>query len=301
MNSGHDSIETMTTFKLEQWLAPDKRIPHSEWNRFREQYLRDRGLNPKQWMGAPQHEVFRGQLSWLRLLPNDTVTRIQSTGDLSLVLPDIIQETINNIENSGVESDLSFQYTKRDEDRNLSEGERTNRIEAAICNHIVGTLKGDVEGEKLNSPDNELPPGEFECPSGRMSIPISIINSGQYVDYAIYTFDSGEEVFGSAYGNSMRMTKRIIERDAEPATVIRNVAFQVLLPNITWGAADPPDHPIAFYSVNGHEYSFEGIQNPQQEFQDSWGDVEKMNPNSVSNHIYTASPVYWDITLGMCY
>lgn len=288
----------MANFDLEQWVASDTRISQTDWDQFRQQYLRNRGLDPEQWLSSPQHRVFAGRLSWLRLLPNDTVTRIQSADKLSSVIPDIIQETIKNIRNSGIDNDLSFSRRKSEDIEGLSDDERTNRIEAALCNHIVGTLKGDVEVERLSSTTHNFTPGNFDCPIGQLSVPVSIINSGQYTDYAIYTFDDAEDVFGSAYGNSTWMLKKIIERGAEPAAVVRNVAF-TLQPNITWGAADPPNHSIAFLSMTGDTYEFHRVENPQQSFSASWGDVSAMNPTAVSENTYTARSVYWEISLGM--
>lgn len=297
------------SFNLEQCIYSDKRIHRSKWKHFEENYLDTYDFDINDWNRESWKSAFR-KLNWLRLLPKDTIPRIQFCSNLDSVLHKIIQETADNLIESEISLSSLFSPSNSENSivDNLSTSGKRAGIEITLCKFISGTFRGDIDFDRIDLADSEFSPGGFEY-EDKLSVPIKIINKNNFVNYVIYSFDDAQNVFGSAYGNPDWMIKRIVEQGTKPEVVIEN-ALRVNTfteENTVWNESAPPQHPITFVNMNASTLEFWRVNDPQKVYNDTWGNANKMklyDPNTITSdqsfeHIHDADAANWHIHLGI--
>lgn len=293
-------------FKLEHQIAPGDRISKTEWENFQEDYLENREFEMNALVASSG--IFH-QINWLRLLPENAISRIRSEEDLDSVLREIIQETADNTIEGNILSRIQLPEKTRNKLNSISDREKRGGIEAGLCKQ-TGMFLGDVNRNQIELSDPEFSPGGFECPEGEIAVPIKIINDLNFVDYIIYSFDDAQSVFGKAYGNSTWMVRKIIERNADPDMIVKNTLRSSMRQDSVWERSRPPQHPITFCKDTANALEFWRVEDPQDAYRDSWGDLNKMktyfdtvdsNHLSYGEKLPNASPVYWIVDIGMKY
>lgn len=293
----------MTNDLLDSWLQSSKDIPWSYWETFREQYFDRLGVDADTiYSHVPQHPAMaRGApfRNWLRLLPEDTVTRLRNTQDFETELEIVITETHDNMKTT-VDGEI-FSEGDKESDADIESGQL-----GYLCSRIISQLRGDVRVNKLLNDELTVPTEPaMDPPEYLGTVTVERRNERNFEDIAIYDIEDGVDFFGSRYGDSSLMLEAIYNADIEPDFIVSNVAFNT--EGNSWGKSTPPEDAISVASTDHkNRSSYSKVKNPTEYFGDSWGDISEMvdilNNNREETeyeHLYSTGVVDWQIAIGI--
>lgn len=298
---------------FEQWFDSTDRPKWHQWEDVFDTYLSERGVE-RQLANrhVPRHPTFDTVYfyNWLRILPDNTVSRLCTTENLYREFSDIVSRVYQLLEGD-VEGDLESSYSMyRESDGNpVSDEERRSGIEAYLCTQIGGHLRGDVNFEELRAGEYEAPESHLiEPPDGPVSIEVRSRNGHNFEDVAIFSLEEG--FFEAEFGDSTLMFDKLRRSTVEPDRVIDSLAFD--WEGNSWVRSPPPTEAITACSTDPKgRVDYYRIKNPLAIYGDSWGDLtamyeaesefERENPDSGEiSHIHH-DRFDWTLSTGMRY
>lgn len=293
---------------LEEWIESAGSISLERWKRFQADYLDERGLSRSEVsMYVPQHPAMDGYYrNWVRLLPDDAVTRLQRTDDFVTEFGAIIAETYERMESS-VEDDLEALVDVTEVQQEVPAIDSKSGQLAYLCSLIIPQLRGDVNVAQLRQGRTEVPSEPaIEPPEYGSTITVERRNERNMLDVAIFSIDDPVDFFGPTYGDSTLMLGALIEADIEPDKIIFDQAFDA--EGSSWVKSEPPEHAIAYRATDHkNRAQFFKIHDPRGYYGDSWGDIQEMvveNGNSDEGldkreFLYDTGSISWQIAIGI--
>lgn len=293
---------------LEEWIESAGCISWERWETFQADYLNERGLSRSEAsMYVPQHPAMDGYYhNWVRLLPDDTVTRLQRTDDFATEFETIVAETYERLESS-VEDELKALVDVTEVQQEVPAIDSKSGQLAYLCSIITSQLRGDVDVTQLQQERTELPSEPaMEPPEYSATITVERRNERNMLDVAIFSIDDPVQFFGSTYGDSTLMLQTIIEAGIEPDKVIFDQAFDA--EGSSWVKSEPPEHAIAYRATDHkNRAQFFKINDPRKYYGDSWGDIQEMVVEIGNSDeglekrefLYDTGSISWQIAIGL--
>lgn len=291
-----------------EWIESAGRVSLEDMRNACDVYLQDCGLDRMSVdYFKPNHpsmgDIF-GSRNWVRLLPNDTVIRLQNTDDVYSELIEIVSETYRIMEASGTgnlipsENDTKH-LPKTVEDVKYEVGHR-----AFLCKIIVEILGGDADVNKIRKGNTSVPSkARTQPPDHAITVLVEFRNERNMLDIAVVEIYNPAEFFGTRYGSSTLMLEAMAQRELAPKTVINDVAFEI--EGTGWAKSEPPEHPISYQLTDHRKRSqFARIDDPKEHYGHAWGNINEMikiekSTDAVEQResLHNAGAYHWRISL----
>jgi hypothetical protein len=293
---------------LDDWLASAGSVSWERWELFQSEYIDECGLNRSEVnMYVPQHPAMEGPYSnWVRLLPDDVVSRLRTTADFDTEFREIIEETYATMESS-VDGDLKALVDVADMSQDVPDIDSQSGQLAYLCSRLIPPLRGDVQVDLLRQGRTEVPAEPaIEPPEATAEITVERRNEHNMLDVAIFSIDDPVDFFGRRYGDSTLMLEQIMNKGIAPEQIIFNEAFES--EGSSWVKSDPPEHSIAIRSTDHkNRAQFFKISNPREYYGDAWGDIREMvieignsdDGLEKRDFIYDTGVIDWRIAIGI--
>jgi hypothetical protein len=265
---------------LKSWIKSAGRVPPKDMKDARDEYLQERGLDGRSVRYfAPDHTSITGDVfssrNWVRLLPENTVKRLQETNNVYSELTDIVSETYKIIQAS-TNGDLTpSENVQQKLPESVDDIEFEAGHHAYLYDIIVKLFCGDADVNKIRKGWTSVPSEARVEPPDHATVLVEFRNERNMLDVAIFDVIDPDDFFGARYGSSTLMLEAMAQHELEAEAVINNLAFET--ESTSWAQLDPPEHPIACQTTDHRRrVQFFKIENPKEYYGRAWGNVEEM-------------------------